>query len=192
MPQGGCPHGWSSGNRYQDTEDHRNSIRKSSGIESKVTISVGRNIWFYYCVKTYLRETLAISGREEPTVLQNGSCPSGFKSGSIFWDDEDSHNRNKKWGTLPNGTCSYNRNTKVYYCCRSDGNHNSAMVPPTSEPFILYRYGGHCQRVRGMQYYQLYIKWDDEDHRNRDGCSGAHPDATCSGNQHLDFCYYKQ
>ena len=69
MPQGGCPSRWSSGYRYQDTEDRRNSNGKSSGIERKMKVVVGSNIRFYYCVKT-VRETQATAGQGDPTALQ--------------------------------------------------------------------------------------------------------------------------
>lgn len=40
----------------------------------------------------------------------------GFSSGSIYWDDEDSYNMNGKGGYVPSGT--YGSNTRINYCCR--------------------------------------------------------------------------
>ena len=188
QPRWGCPRGWSSGWRYQDTEDHRTKNRRSRGIGSKMRVYVGKDIRFYYCVKKFRKNNGVRWPRGTYCIAKKGRCPRGFHGGSIFWDDEDYRNKNKRWGALPDGR--YNRNTLVQYCCRSDGNHRTPMVLPTSRPFILYRYGGRCQRVRGMYYSNLYIRWDDEDLRNRDKCYGRHPDTTCRKNQVLRFCYY--
>ena len=118
--------------------------------------------------------------------------------GLVETDTQDTENRlisivvirTSGGGTLPDS--SYGRNTEIQYCCRNDGRHNRLMVLPTRRPFILYRYGGRCQRVRGMRTDELYIKWEDENIRNRDNCKGDHPDATCRGNQLLRFCYYSR
>ena len=40
----------------------------------------------------------------------------GFQSGYIYWDDQDISNHNEAKGSLPDG--EYNKNTKIYYCCR--------------------------------------------------------------------------
>ena len=186
QPSWGCPGGWSRGWRYQDTEKGHNY--KSGEIESKMRVHVGRHIKFYYCVKTSNTDNDVPWPKGSYCIAKKGSCPTGFRAGSIYWDDENSHNENKRWGTLPDGR--YDRNTLVEYCCRSDGNPQSPIALPTHKPFILYRYGGRCQKVEGMYYSKLYIRWDDENHRNRDKCGGHHPDATCKRNQTLNFCYY--
>ena len=193
MPRGGCSRvgSWSVGYRHQDTEDARNKNSKSSGIEQKMGVEVGSDIRFFYCVKT----SRGSSGYQWPKgtycIAKRGSCPTGFnKHGSIYWDDEDSNNKNRRWGTLPDGR--YDTNTEVQYCCRNDGRHSTPMTLPIMERFILYRYGGRCQLVRGMRYSQLYIKWDDEDAGNDNNCKGDHPDASCNNNQELYFCYYSR
>ena len=123
-------------------------------------------------------------------IAKKGSCPRGFRYGSIYWDDDDRRNSNKIWGILPDG--SYGRDTFVQYCCRNDDRYHWPIALPTRKPFILYRYGGRCQRVRGMRTSELYIKWDDENRRNDDNCRGSHPDAACHKNQRLHFCYYRR
>ncbi|CAG2214849.1 unnamed protein product [Mytilus edulis] len=72
----------------------------------------------YYCTKT------TYSGSSDSWPKGNycfarkcGSCPSGFCTGFIYWDDEDTSNRNCKYGVLPDG--QYDRNTKINYCCRN-------------------------------------------------------------------------
>lgn len=190
----GCPKGWQSGYTVQDTENALwNKNKKSQGIQSKMAVGVSRdNIRFSYCVKT-------VKGNNIPAIpwpkgtyciakAKNAHCPSGFGKGRIHWDDYDFFNKNKRWGVLPDG--NYGHDTTVKYCCRSDANHYTPMVLPTDKPFVLYRYGGRCQRVRGMRYTQLYIKWDDNNVISRDSCWGVHPDTPCKVDQLLHFCYY--
>jgi len=46
---------------------------------------------------------------------------------------------------LPDGT--YNKNTKVEYCCRNDGSAERPIKLPSSAPFYLYKLGDVCQEV---------------------------------------------
>jgi len=48
-------------------------------------------------------------------------------------------------GVLPDG--SYNKNTKVEYCCRKDGSAERPIRLPSSAPFYLYKFGDACQEV---------------------------------------------
>jgi len=48
-------------------------------------------------------------------------------------------------GSLPDGV--YNRNTRIYFCCRADGPASLAILLPTAVPFYLLKYGEHCQKV---------------------------------------------
>ena len=48
MPSWGCPHGWSSGWRFQDTEKHHPKNRKSWGIGRKMKVVVGKDVTLYY------------------------------------------------------------------------------------------------------------------------------------------------
>ena len=48
-------------------------------------------------------------------------------------------------GTVPDGV--YDRNTKIYYCCRDDGHFTTPIVLPTEVPFYLIKKGEHCQQV---------------------------------------------
>lgn len=192
----GCPKGWQSGHTVQDTENALwNKNQKSQGIQSKMAVRVNRNnILFSYCVKISKGNNIPPISWPKGTYCiakaKNIGCPSGFTGGSIHWDDYDFFNKNKQWGVLPDG--SYGHDTTVKYCCRSDANYFTPIVLPTSKPFVLYRYGGRCQKVRGMHCTPLYIKWDDNNGINRDKCSGVHPDTPCKRDQQLYFCYYKK
>jgi len=48
-------------------------------------------------------------------------------------------------GVLPDG--SYNKNTKVEYCCRNDGSAERPIQLPSSAPFYLYKMDDICQEV---------------------------------------------
>ncbi|XP_064404273.1 uncharacterized protein LOC135349653 isoform X2 [Halichondria panicea] len=189
----GCPSGWSSGWRYQDNEDRRNANRWSpSNIASYLKFGTGSNFKTYYCTKTHINlvnDNVFIWPRGKYCIARHGgSCPSHFYSGFRYWDDEDRRNANTKQGVLPDG--SYGGNTKTEYCCRSDGNaHTEVLLPPT-RPFVLYRYQGTCQKVKGMNNRSLYIYFDDEDSRNANRCGGHYSDGSCGGNHELHLCYY--
>lgn len=184
----GCPSGFSSGCVFQDNEDSNNA--NSFGNTHLVDGSFGRDIRICYCT----RRSSSGSGswpRGQYCIAKKGSCPSGFRSGSLFWDDEDSGNANSVTGVVPDG--SYNGDTRIEYCCRNDGSRSSAIRLPTSNSFILYQYRSRgCQRVAGMNSREISISFDDEDSGNINSCSGSHPYNTgCSGrNHHLYLCHY--
>ncbi|KAJ8314569.1 hypothetical protein KUTeg_006719 [Tegillarca granosa] len=130
----------------------------------------------------------------EDTSNSNSWTPgihlAGFKVGSIHWDDEDGTNADSAGGTLPDGT--YNSNTDIFYCCRSDGGVNREILLPIDKPFYLIRYTAGCQLVKHMDVREEMLHFDTEDSFNKDSCSGSHPyDATnCGHNHELHFCYY--
>ena len=183
--------GWSSGWRLQDNEDNRNANRWSpSNINSYIRIGLGRNLKTYYCTKTFSGTSEFTWPRGKYCIARyGGSCPSGFYGGYIHWDNEDSNNINAKQDPIPDG--NYDCNTRIYYCCRSDGNVNKPMLLPPKKVFALYRFGGTCQKVLGMRDpVQLLVHFDDEDSRNANSCSGNRPDGPCNRNHELYLCYY--
>lgn len=194
LPQAaqGCPMRWSSGWRFQDNQNTGNGNSWSpSDLASYMRMNLGPDYRTYYCTKTSAGNTgSSVWPRGHYCVARyGGSCPSGFSNGSIRWDDEDSSNGNAEQGTLPDG--SYDSDTKIYYCCRSDGSTSVEIQLPTSQPFILYRHGGTCQTVRGMTVRQLHIHFDDEDSLNINECVGTYPDdSSCDSNHDIYFCYY--
>ena len=154
-------------------------------------MDLGPDYRTYYCTKTSNGSSgLSYWPRGHYCIARyGGSCPSRFSSGSIYWDDEDSSNDNSKQDPLPDGV--YNGDTRVYYCCRSDGSTSTGIELPTSQPFILYRYGGTCQTVRGMTVRQLRVHFDDENSANANQCSGTYPDdSSCDRDHDIYFCYY--
>ena len=179
-----------SGWRYQDNENDNNENHwRPSDIESCIDLDVGRNLKTYYCTKIVDGGSPSWPSGTYCIARHGDNCPSGFFSGLIHWDDEDSNNNNNLMNPVPSGR--YDRNTEIDFCCRSDGNHDSPMILPPTEPFALYRYGERCQKVLGMNNpIELFLHYDDEDSNNANRCSGNHPGGSCIRNHELYFCYY--
>ena len=113
----------------------------------------------------------------------------GFQSGWIRWDDEDSRNSNHFRGQLPDGV--YNGNTRIYYCCRSDGYATNAIMLPNGSPFVLFKHNTHlCQEVKGMKVTSEHFYWDCEDSSPNNQHGGSIPYADVGGNIRIEYCYY--
>ena len=109
----------------------------------------------------------------------------------MYWDDEDYKNKNKKGGILPDGV--YNADTKIYYCCQTNGNWFDSIELPVSKPFYLLpsnsvRDGPKCQMVKWAVSYLEYIVFDTNDQYNGDTQSRAH--LFLQGRK-LYYCYYE-
>ncbi|XP_076109352.1 uncharacterized protein LOC143078351 [Mytilus galloprovincialis] len=186
-PKAGCPFGWKEGWRDQDNEDSRNRNSITWGHHFYGTFGV--NMMFHYCTK----DEHVISGhsdwpRGNYCILRQGiSCPPGFSTGSILWDDED-RNSNSLGGVLPSG--EYGENTLINYCCRSDGLARKRISLPKRKPFYLLRFRSHCQQVKGMLVREEIVLTDDEDTRNGNRVSGDHPMNDGGVNNRLYYCYY--
>ena len=188
----GCPSGMSSGWRYQDNEDVSNGNHwRPSDINSCIRIGLGENFKTHYCTKTSDQGDFSWPRGKYCIARHGGICPSGFYGGSIYWDDQNDDNNNDVQNPIPDG--KFNNDTKIEFCCRSDGNHNDPILLPPTQPFALYRYDGRCQKVLGMNDpIALYMHFDDEDTSNDDRCYGNRPDGPCNDrhNHDLYLCYY--
>ena len=137
QPTGGCPTGMFSGWRFQDSEDTDNENHATpADLDSCLNIELNRNLKTYYCTKNSTAGTGSWPRGTYCIAKYGSSCPSGFSSGYVYWDDEDSGNINGLMHPLPSG--EYNRNTRIDFCCRSDGNHNNPIRLPSTQPFALY------------------------------------------------------
>ena len=186
----GCPLGnWNPGYRYHDTEDD-DSNNHWSGSYSLAGYKEQNNMKWEFCMKLSNFDTVNYQWpKGQYCILKKYGCPSGFGDGSVYWDDEDEDNENSVGGTLPDG--SYDRNTRIDFCCRQDGDPGTAIVLPTSRPFILVAATGRCQKVHGMSESLQWFYWDDEDDDNEDSRDGMSPyDTGGRGNHKLHFCYY--
>ena len=123
-------------------------------LESTIEIYRFMFIPFYgiYMTQNFCIKTSTGGNDEWPRgkycIFAYGGCPSGFRCGSVKWDDHSYaliRNLNRRWGRLPQGT--YDQNTIITYACRSDGSVNDEIMLPTQKPFYLMRFGTQCQKV---------------------------------------------
>ena len=123
-------------------------------------------------------------------IYKSGVCPKDMASGWVYWDDEDSKNGNRKGGYLPDG--SYDKDTKIEYCCQTDGNWYDSIELPVSKPFYLLTssstYTPKCQMVKWEFSYLEYIVFDTEDDNNLDFKSAQH--LFLDGEKKY-YCYYE-
>ena len=184
----GCPVGFVRGCRFQDNEDNNNK-NSYTNVDLLGKGEFGRNMELCYCIRQTDTASLFKWQPGRYCIAKGEStCNSlGFHEGKIFWDDEDSNNKNRLIGPLPQG--SYGGNTDIDYCCQGDGDPNKPILLPPSKPFILYQYNSQgCQRVRGMDATEVIVYTDDEDSNNKNRCGGAHPyDNNCNGRNHRVF-----
>ena len=117
-------------------------------------------------------------------------CCTDFEEAYIRWDDEDDDNRNERGGTLPEG--HYNYNTRIEYCCRTDGDTTEAIRLPTGSPFALIKANTHfCQEVVGMRHRSAYFYWDTEDHKPNAAIHGPiNAELDSHRNIKVHYCYY--
>ena len=188
-----CPIGFHHGCRRQDNDDDTNSNRHNTGIENKLEGDFGRDIRVCYCVKTESGTSVFSWPKGQYCIAKKNNCPSGFRHGSIYWDDDDDSNSNRRYGELPDGR--YGRDTLIEYCCRTDGSVDTPIILPTNQPFTLFPYQSeNCQRVSGMKAESYWMYTDDDDSTNGNTCRAPHPfDPNCSLWDHkIFFCYYSK
>ena len=183
---------WSVGWLLQDTENDGNRYHSSAG-PGHLNGHLARDlIVTTFCTKD---STTGDSGTKWPAgsycVAKYGPCPDGFQEGSVFWDDQDSDNRNTHGGKMPDG--KYDTDTRIDYCCRNDAPTSNQIVLPYVMPFYLMRQSSSgCQQVRYMTVTEEYLQWDDENSNNRDSKTGLHPyDGGDPHNHRLYYCYYQ-
>ena len=149
---------------------------------------IGRDFFVRWC----LNPQNLFSGQF--CIYKKGDCPKQLSEGFIYWDDEDSNNRNSIEGTLPDGI--YNHDTKIFFCCRTDGNKSDPIILPVSKPFYLLAYGSsECQQVKGALVTEEFIQYDTEDDSsNKDAWGGTHPNVSHevpgSSTLVITYCYY--
>jgi hypothetical protein len=123
-------------------------------------------------------------------IYKSGTCPKGMAGGWVHWDDTDYKNKNSMGGSLPDGV--YNQDTKIYYCCQTDGNWYDSIELPVSQPFYLLTSNStdtpKCQMVTWAFSYLEYIVFDTEDKNNKDDQAGVH--LFFDGDKKY-YCYYE-
>lgn len=79
--------------------------------------------------------------------------------------------------------------TRIFFCCRTDGDKSDPVPLPLSKPFYLLAYGSSdCQLVKGAITTTEYIIFDNEAKNNQNSSVGVHPYASSSLIYH---CYYQ-
>ena len=123
-------------------------------------------------------------------IYKSGTCPKDMRSGWVKWDDENNNNENRKIGYLPDG--SYDKDTKIEYCCQTDGNWYDSIELPVSQPFYLLTSSStdtpKCQMVKWAFSYLEYIVFDTEDKNNKDDQGGEH---LFLDEDKKYYCYYE-
>ena len=174
---------------YQDNEDDNNMNAESPG--NRLLLFQDRD----YTDLSYCNFPSNANGGSWP----NGSyclvkrsaqpCPDGFEEGSLFWDDENDDNDNYIYGIVPDGT--FDSNTLIKYCCRSDGDIATPIPLPNTAPFVMLRQSaGGCQQVQGMNVADAWVFTDDENDCNLNRKSGSTPYVEGVRDFRVYYCYY--
>ena len=98
----------------------------------------------------------------------------------------------KYTGTMPDG--EFGKNTKIEFCCRTDGFAAQAIFLPTDIPFYLFAYAKECQAVHSMYKTKEVIGWDEQSTWSVSALEGSHPfDTSPDGKNHkIHYCYYSE
>lgn len=195
-PADGCPSveafRWQQGWRCQDSNGHKNSKNAKSPAFHVDAVVDGEKVNRSFCMKTHP----ASDGNRlawppgQYCIYKYQRCPDGLTEGFILWDDHDILNKNDKGGTLPNG--SYDHNTKIEFCCRTDGDKSHPILLPTRAPFYLLAYGSEqCQTVKWAIATQEWIYYDTENERNADQANGTYPYTGGEKDPTIYYCYYQ-
>ena len=123
-------------------------------------------------------------------IYKKGTCPKGLTEGYIFFDDENFKNQNDMGGVLPDGV--YNEDTKLFYCCRTDGDKLEPVSLPVRIPFYLMAYNSsECQQVNWALATKEFIRFDNEDQNNKDAWNGTHAYVKGDRSLTISYCYYE-
>ncbi|KAL4221820.1 hypothetical protein ACF0H5_020074 [Mactra antiquata] len=165
-PKSGCPNPndeWREGWLHQTTEMQSPSNKWNvTKLEGTFTTSA---YTLNFCMKTVQADEFSLEWPAgDYCIFKLNNCPTGFVEGFAQWDDDDTDNRNSHGGVVPDG--NYGVDTRLNYCCRSDGYTYSAISLPMEKPFYLFQYKHGCQEVKDMTTTEEYLLWDDEDSNN--------------------------
>ncbi|KAL5248385.1 hypothetical protein ACHWQZ_G017536 [Mnemiopsis leidyi] len=185
-----------TGTRVFDCEDSDPISSHSVSMHLELRLDSEKDIHLSFCSKTVTLNDKSLTGGPWPAgqycFYQVGeTCPDGFENGWILWQDERDRNRNEAKGVLPRGV--YDNKTKMYFCCRTDGDPDVPVELPRGRNFAFLKYGDRCQQVEGTQVRTEYILWDND---QRDPGEQTHDGTiprvgiTRLRDVKLEFCYY--
>ena len=110
--------------------------------------------------------------------------------GFVYWDDDTYLNKNNESGTLPDGV--YNTDTKIEFCCRTDGNKDKPVVPPPRSHFTCLLTS--LQGVKWSKWAASSLEWiyyDTEHWYNYDERGGAYPYNAAKQHPTIYYCHYR-
>ena len=143
----------------------------------------------YYCSFTYPSNNTQWPHGSYCIGRYGPSCPDGFTEGVVFWDDENYYSYSITGRVVPSG--KYDCDTRIYYCCRSDGSIDTPIVLPTAKPFYLLRQSvDGCQQVQGMNVTMEWVYTDNEDDNNMNYRRGSVPYIEGTTDYTIFYCYY--
>ncbi|KAL9950254.1 hypothetical protein ACROYT_G042729 [Oculina patagonica] len=182
---------WQEGWRSQDTNGYYSNNKKSAEfhLDGRVDSSEVKRS---FCIKS------STTGDHNRTdwppgqycIYQFVQCPTGFTSGYVYWDDDDYLNANDASGTLPNG--EYGGDTKIYFCCKTDGDKTDPIILPSNSPFFLLAYkSAKCQKVKWTVDNVEWIKYDTEHWDNKDEAVDWYPHEAGIKHPTIYYCYYR-
>ncbi|XP_028399576.1 uncharacterized protein LOC114522985 isoform X2 [Dendronephthya gigantea] len=200
-PKSGCPISktsvWSEGWRFQDMENKastqffRSRLSSDSHFDIKI-IGEKRDINRTFCMKQNsgrVQNVFWPSGKY-CIYKKDGACPKNMASGWVKWDDENYKNRNKKRGSLPQGV--YNKDTKIHYCCQTNGKWYDSIELPVNRPFYLLTSNSvdtpKCQMVKWATSRLEYVVFDTEHSSKTNSQAGNH---VFRKNRRIYYCYYE-
>ncbi|XP_046842956.1 cubilin-like isoform X2 [Xenia sp. Carnegie-2017] len=201
----GCPgdwkSGWREGWRFQDMEDEKEPSTASFENHMDVTIldrASGENVNRTFCMLNRTNKETSPWPKGTYCIYKSRGtiCPNGMSHGFVRWDDENNGNINKHGGYLPDGT--YDIDTIITYCCRTNGNWYDSIELPVIKPFYLLTSNSlsspKCQMVKWATSQMEYISFNTENTRNLDYYAGDcvfFDTSGSSGLVNLYYCYYK-
>ena len=192
-----CPTHFVSGCRTQDNEDYENANNFSLNINLDLWGEFDdgdKNVQTCYCSKIQDDDANIFTWMPGRYCInrKNDTCPAGFSTGYVKWDDESTNNKHGAVeGELPDGEYPIG-STLINFCCRDDGSPEDRILLPNTSPFVLYPYKEEkCQAVHGMEFTQHFVHTDDEDVDNQNECDGEVPYMDCSEPDfNITYCYY--
>ncbi|KAJ7370800.1 hypothetical protein OS493_029790 [Desmophyllum pertusum] len=192
-PASGCPYAegfqWKEGWRSQDTDNTYSNNNKSAEFHLDGIVD-SEKVNRSFCIKPADNNDRPNWPPGQYCIYKKGKYPTGLKFGYVFWDDENNNNKNGKGGTFPGGM--YKKNTKIYFCCKTDGDKNDPILLPTKSPFFLLAYASaKCQMVKWAVASVEWIQYDTEHTNNRDRTNGTYPHEAGKMHPTIYYCYYR-
>ncbi|GFN94059.1 MACPF domain-containing protein 4 [Plakobranchus ocellatus] len=116
------------------------------------------------------------------------ACPQGFDAASMHLTPERSSTLTDFTSRVVTGT------SNLGFCCTKSGLYQTPITLPTHSPFMLYRKGGQCQVVEGMDVSSVVLSIDteNENYYNSDSKDANGPDIDISSGYpiKLYLCHY--